>query len=63
MKASQPAALLPEHLDYLGYLRESGVCNMFGAAMYLQAEFPELYKEESREILVYWMKMFKERLG
>lgn len=60
MTASQPAALIPEHLDYLDYLRESGVCNMFGAATYLQAEFPELYKEESREILVYWMKTFKE---
>jgi len=46
---------------YLDDLRESGVANMFGAAPYLQAAFPELSQREAMNILIDWMKTFGER--
>ena len=46
---------------YLDDLRESGVTNMFGAAPYLQAAFPELSQQEAMNILIDWMKTFGER--
>ena len=55
MKASE------EHLQFLDDLRDSGITNMFGGAKYLREESPELSEEESREILVDWMKSFGER--
>ena len=57
---TKPQAVTQEHLDYLDILRKSGLVNMFGAGVYLQSEFPELYKEENRDIVNYWMKNFKE---
>lgn len=57
----KPSALIDEHLTYLDELRESGETNMFGARAYLQAEFPELEKNEARDILLYWMHTFAER--
>lgn len=49
-----------EHREFLNELRESGVTNMFGAAPYLQEEFPELDRKEAREIVQEWMRTFKE---
>lgn len=50
-----------EHLTYLDELRESGETNMFGAAPYLQREFPGLSKEEAKAVLLDWMHTFSKR--
>ena len=50
-----------EHLEYLDDLRESGETNMFGARPYLRAEYPELTKQEARDILSYWMETFSNQ--
>lgn len=47
-----------EHKEFLDELRESGETNMFGARPYLLEEFPELTKEEAKEVLSQWMKSF-----
>jgi hypothetical protein len=48
-----------EEFEYLNTLRESGVTNMFGAALYLQEAF-DISKSEAKTILALWMKSFKE---
>ena len=48
--------LTDEHAAYLDRLRASGTTNMFGAASYLVAEFPELSLTEARDILIQWME-------
>lgn len=57
----RPKHVTEEQLVYLDVLRESGVVNMFGAAPYVQDEFPELTKDEARKVLTYWMQTFGER--
>ena len=57
----KPIFIQDEHLEYLDDLRESGITNMFGAAPFLQDEFPELTKFDARKVLSYWMKTFSER--
>ena len=57
----KPEIMTDEHLEYLDELRESGETNMFGAAPYLQSEYPNLGKDQAKQILVYWMKTFEER--
>lgn len=47
--------------EYLDDLRESGETNMFGAAPYLQREFPDLSAAEARAVLLDWMNTFAER--
>jgi hypothetical protein len=46
--------------EYLDGLRESGVCNMFGARPYLQEAF-NLPKNEASAILSEWMATFGQR--
>jgi hypothetical protein len=46
------------YFAYLNALRESGITNMFGAAVYLQRDFG-LSRQESRDILLKWMESFK----
>jgi hypothetical protein len=46
------------YFEYLNDLRDSGVTNMFGAAVYLQRDFG-LSRQESRDILLKWMESFK----
>ncbi len=46
------------HLEYLDDLRKSGETNMFGASAYVLAEFPELTKQEAKEVVSYWMDTF-----
>ena len=58
----RPTSVRDEHLTYLDDLRESGVTNMFGAAVYLERSHSELNPREAQEILVYWMESFSERL-
>lgn len=47
-------------LEYLNELRNSGITNMFGAAPYIQAEFPEISRTEATGLLSLWMKNFNE---
>jgi len=56
---SRPEMITTEHLVYLDGLRESGVTNMYGAGVYLQAEFA-ISKQEATHILKYWMSSFGE---
>lgn len=51
-----PAKLVPQHLEYLTKLRDSGATNMFGASPYLQREFPGLTSREAMDIVAYWMR-------
>lgn len=45
---------------FLDDLRESGITNMWGAGVYLQEVF-EVTKIEARDVLLEWMKTFRER--
>lgn len=56
-----PPNTTEEHLEFLDDLREDGITNMFGAAPFLQREFPDLTKREAREILIDWMRTFESR--
>jgi len=49
---------MKEYFEYLTNLRDSGVTNMYGAAVYLQRDFG-LSRQESRDILLKWMESFK----
>lgn len=53
----RPANITDEHLEYLDTLRESGVCNMFGAGEYVETEF-HLSRRDARPIVLYWMSTF-----
>jgi hypothetical protein len=50
--------LTKEHADYLMALRDSGVTNMWGAAPFLHAAFPELTLKEARAIHIAWIESF-----
>jgi len=52
-----------EYFDFLDLLRESGTTNMFGAAPWLQEEYPDLTKREARQILSMWMKVYGKEGG
>lgn len=49
-----------KYFDYLERLRQSGETNMYGAAPYLQSEFPELRYDRNKagEILLAWIRTF-----
>ena len=44
-----------EYYKFLEALRRTGVCNMWGASIYLEECYSELSKEESKEILCNWI--------
>ena len=46
-----------EHKEYLDALRESGVTNMLGAGLYLEATF-DLSRNDAIDILKEWMSSF-----
>lgn len=48
-----------EYYLYLEWLRDTGITNMFGAGPYLEQEF-DLTEQEAREVLLNWMKNYKE---
>ena len=48
-----------DYFDYLVELRDSGVTNMWGAGPYLEDEF-DLSQSEAKEVLLSWIKSFKE---
>ena len=47
-----------EHKEYLEQLRDSGVTNMWGASPYLAKRF-KIDEKEAGEILIEWIKSFK----
>lgn len=49
------------YFEYLDKLRENGDVNMFGATPYLSRQFPQLSKQEARDVLKEWMDTFSER--
>ena len=53
----RPEIVTDEHLTYLDDLRESGATNMFGAGTFVQEEFGTS-RQDSKDILTYWMKTF-----
>ena len=56
----RPEIVTDEMLDFLDNLRKSGVTNMWGAALYLEEEFP-LSHEDAKTVLVYWMQTFGQK--
>ena len=46
------------YFEFLDDLRDSGITNMFGAASFLEDEFPELNREEAKAVLMEWMRTF-----
>lgn len=52
-----PNGYTEEVKEFLDYLRESGVCNMFGAGPYLQKEFG-FDRSTANDCLKYWMTTF-----
>ena len=52
-----------KYFVYLERLRQSGETNMYGAAPYLQVEFPELRYDRNKagEILLAWIRTFNEK--
>jgi len=60
MEAKPTSEATQEHFDFLVELRDSGITNMWGAASFLQDEFPELSKYEAKDVLIAWMGSFKE---
>jgi hypothetical protein len=59
-KVKMPDFVTEEHFEYLDEFRELGIANMYGAPVYVEEEFG-VSKEESIQIVSYWMKTFKER--
>ena len=59
MATERPPIVSNAHLEYLDDLRESGVTNMYGASPYLVDKFG-VTRQESHEILGYWMRTFGE---
>lgn len=52
-------AIEKKAMEFLNFLRRTGVTNMFGAAPYVEEEFG-LDKREARRILTLWMLNFNE---
>ena len=46
-----------QYYEYLDFLRESGVTNMFGAAPYLEDRF-DLSRQQAKNILIEWMEQY-----
>tara|TARA_R100001244_G_C5070918_1_gene111353 strand:- start:63 stop:269 length:207 start_codon:yes stop_codon:yes gene_type:complete len=46
------------YFEFLNELRESGTTNMFGAASNLENEFPELNRQEAKEVFYEWIESF-----
>lgn len=57
----RPNIVREQHLSYLDRLRESGATNMYGAGAYVIGRFG-VNKAQAKEIVLYWMKSFEERM-
>lgn len=53
---------MDKYFRYLEKLRDSGETNMYGAAPYLQREFPELSfdPERAKKVLIAWIESFEK---
>lgn len=49
-----------EYYKFLEALRRTGVCNMYGAGVYLTKCFSNLTKLEATDILVNWIENYNE---
>lgn len=49
-----------EYYKVLEGIRRTGVCNMWGASIYLKEFCPELGEELSKTILLSWITNYKE---
>ena len=49
-----------EYYKVLEGIRRTGVCNMYGAAVYLKEFCPELSAGEAQDILINWMTNYNE---
>lgn len=49
-----------EYYKVLEGIRRTGVCNMFGAHVYLKEFCPELTEKLAKEILFNWIKNYDE---
>lgn len=49
------------YYEYLDELRDSGLINMFGAAKFLEREFPELGYGQAVSVLHGWMESHAQR--
>lgn len=47
-----------EYYDVLEGIRRTGICNMWGASVYLKEFCPELSEKESKEILLNWISNY-----
>lgn len=47
-----------EYYKFLEALRRTGVCNMWGASIYLEECYSDLSEEESKEILCNWINNY-----
>ena len=56
-------AIKEEHYEYykeLEAIRQSGICNMWGARPYLMIRCYELTEDEAAEILLEWIENYDE---
>lgn len=49
---------LCDYFEYLDTLRDGAEVNMSGAATYLSEEYPDLEKQEAREVCQRWRNTF-----
>lgn len=49
---------LCDYFEYLDDLRKSGATNMYGAAPYLAAEYPDMGIQMARKVLGLWQNTF-----
>ena len=61
MNTERPEFCTEDHLVTLDWIRESGICNMLGAAQPLMEEHEELDIKEARKVLSYWIDTHEER--
>lgn len=51
---------MQKYYAYLEELCKSGETNMYGAAPYLERQFPELSAAQAKEVLILWIESFNE---
>jgi hypothetical protein len=55
----RPAIATAKHFSALESIRQSGICNMYGASKPLRQCYPDLTKKQSADILIYWMENYE----
>lgn len=49
-----------DYFNSLERIRQSGVCNMWGASPYLQQLYPELTDKTASKILITWIENYSQ---